>query len=83
MTREEIEKDYQVNEDGIITSPGKFEGQMIYVPYFNDQSLNGFFDLAEWIEIENTDLEKFSELEGVFEIRLFEDDNGFVYCQTR
>lgn len=41
MNREEILKDYTVNAQGVITSPGKFEGEMLYAPYFYDMLLNG------------------------------------------
>ncbi|MGH9890685.1 MAG: hypothetical protein ACREA0_01615 [bacterium] len=41
MTREEILKKFTVNEHGIIQSPGKFEGEMLYAPYFYDATLDG------------------------------------------
>jgi len=43
MTRAEIESAYTV-ENGRITSPGKFESQPVYAPYYYDIYLNGFAD---------------------------------------
>lgn len=40
MNRAEVEKDYKV-ENGIITSPGKFEGEPIFVLHFWDCVLDG------------------------------------------
>lgn len=37
-----IKKDYNVDDNGIIRDPGKFEGEMYYVPYYYDLSMNGF-----------------------------------------
>lgn len=37
MTRKEIAETYKVDERGVIRSPGKFEGEPIYVPYFWDE----------------------------------------------
>ena len=44
MTREEILKDYTVDASGRIRTPGQFEAEMLYVPYFWDAYLNGFSD---------------------------------------
>ncbi len=43
MTREDILKDYAIDANKIIRSPGKFEGEPIYVPYFWDCALQGMF----------------------------------------
>jgi len=37
MNREEINETYQIDKNGIIQGPGKFEGEMLYVPYFYDK----------------------------------------------
>jgi len=90
MTRKEIEKDYDVNEYGIITSPGKFEGDMAYIPYFWDMVMNGTGEdiweddlLITRLTIDNEDVKEFS---GILtkddlnkEIELWEDNSGFVY----
>jgi len=36
MTREQITSEYNIDDNGIIRNPGKFEGEMLYVPYFWD-----------------------------------------------
>ena len=41
MTRQEIESSYKI-ENGRIRSPGKFEGEMIYVPFYWNVFLDGF-----------------------------------------
>jgi hypothetical protein len=41
MTRTEILAQYQVGSDGVIRSPGKFEGEMLYVPFYWDIAMNG------------------------------------------
>jgi hypothetical protein len=82
MTRAEFEKDYTV-ENGRITSPGKFEGQMIYVPYFWDAYLNGMADRNDGttlgFDIASEDREQFPEL-GMRRrtVRLQETGQGFV-----
>jgi hypothetical protein len=43
MTRVDIEMDYKV-VNGRIRNPGKFEGEMLYVPYFWEAYLNGCAD---------------------------------------
>ena len=91
MTRKEIEKMYDVNEQGIITSPGKFEGEMIYIPYYWDMALEGFSDDTLWDDdvqidrfvIGTEDTREFPELQGfqAYVIELWELDNGFVHGQ--
>ena len=89
MTREETLKDYKV-ENGIITSPGKFEGERVYVLHYWDLFLNGMADeddgevLGFMVTLE--DAYHYPELreDGYrpFDtIRLFQRDDGFV-CRT-
>jgi hypothetical protein len=47
MTREEILANYTVSDRGTILSPGKFEGEMLYVPYFWGMSMEGGCDEIE------------------------------------
>ena len=95
MTREEILSAYKVNEHGMITSPGKFEGEMIYAPYFyelwnegdgEDIYMDNGEDGGEIIftsfKVSDEDRATFPELEGVEEIRFHESDTGFVYVTT-
>jgi hypothetical protein len=44
MTRADLKQKYVVNKKGVITSPGHFAGQMIYVPYFWDKYMKGLAD---------------------------------------
>ena len=83
MTRADIERDYTV-ADGRITSPGKFEGEQVFAPYFWDVYLNGLADGDDGevltFEVDDTDRGLFPELENAVEVQLNEDSNGFVYC---
>jgi hypothetical protein len=84
MTRQDILNEYKVNEQGIIQSPGKFEGEMLYVPYFWDAYLNGMADdddgnVLTFI-VDSGDKNEFPELANITKIHLEESDNGFVYC---
>ena len=81
MNRRDIEHNYDVHS-GIIFSPGKFEAEPVFVPYFYDLSLNGCADYDEVgnsvFIIEEEDVEEFPELQGVHQITLYESDSGFV-----
>ena len=87
MTREEVLKTYEV-ESGIIKSPGKFEGEPIYVPYFWDLALEGEADVSEEnadgdlidsFDIRPEDVAEFPELKGATRITLMEDNSGFGF----
>ena len=91
MTKKEIKEQYDVNENGIITSPGKFEGNMDYTVYFWDIYMDGgdnpCYDendiYLSQFKIDKDDITEFPELKddlGKF-IYLWEDNNGFVYCE--
>ena len=91
MTRKEIETQYKTNERGLITSPGKFENEMIYVPYFYDFILDGCSDETEddeggtpidYFDITPEDLGQFPELKGIKRISIQTDDQGFVWCYS-
>ena len=43
MTREETFRNYKVENDRIV-SPGKFEGEPVFAPYFWEIGLEGFAD---------------------------------------
>ncbi len=93
MNRQEIYRSYDIHE-GIIRSPGKFEAEPIYAPYFWDLVLNGMSDEQEVIDdmnkgleygtlvdtfyIKLEDLEEFPELRNVHKIYVWEDSLGFV-----
>lgn len=88
--RAQIEREFNV-VDGIIRTPGKFEGEAIYVPYFYWAMLNGCGDTIDlsWDD-ENTamidvfhvtadDIIEFPELADRETVELWWDDNGFVW----
>lgn len=86
MTRQEIIKDYKV-KSGVILSPGKFEGEMLYAPYFYALLLlgEGEFDADTGdtsFDITKEDIEEFPELKGCDIVYLSEDEDGFVYCKA-
>ena len=76
--------------------PGKFEGCAEYVPYYWDKVLNGESDDYDWdydwdyddgrdidiFNITKEDMELWPELIGYKELNLWQDDNGFVYCEV-
>ena len=84
-SREDVFEHYEV-EDGVIRSPGKFEGEAVYVPYLWEVYLNG--GAAEddgetiTIDVEDDDRKEFPELDTVVRAYLEEDSNGFVYCHV-
>lgn len=81
MTRAEIEQQYKV-VDGRIQSPGKFEGEPLYVPYFWDAYLDGWADeddgIALWFNVTLGDVEEFPELAGAERVGLYCSEDGFV-----
>lgn len=90
MTRHDILKTYTV-ENGRILDPGKFEGEMIYAPYFYDAVLNGGSDdsidehngsVTDVFIIRKDDLAEFPELNGVYAMLVNECSNGFAYCSA-
>jgi hypothetical protein len=69
----------------IITTPGKFEGEPRYTPYFWEATLlgdlkpdeNGIYEL----EVTEEDVQKFSELKVGQRVLLCESDDGFVHTR--
>lgn len=86
MTREEILNEYKVDASGRIQSPGKFEGEMLYVPYFYVWIGEGYGDGGHedgfMFGVSDTDRLLFPELKDTKAITLYEDDQGFVTAQT-
>jgi len=77
--------DLEVNEQGIIISLGKFEGEPSYVPYFwyidgeDDQvDLNGQGVIARIFYVSRSETKSFPDLDDGDVIYLWEDDEGFV-----
>lgn len=85
MTRADIERDYEVR-DGIIRSPGQFEGEAVYVPYFWEAYLNGCADRDDGrilgFDVTADDRIIFPELKGRKTVKLYQRDDGFV-CEVR
>lgn len=83
MTREEIIKDYNVDANGVIRRPGKFEGEMLYVPYFWQMGLEGMADDDDGqvykFRLTPKDRKMFPELSrSKHVVRLMERSDGFV-----
>jgi hypothetical protein len=82
MTRRDILDQYKVDDRGIIRSPGKFEGEMLYVPYFWDAFLNGCADRDDGkvlgFDVTADDKKEFPELKRRRTVKIVEDLNGFV-----
>jgi hypothetical protein len=83
VTREEILKTYTVL-NGRITSPGKFEHEPIYAPYFYEDSMNGFWhedrNGSYWTEVTVLDRQMFPEIPARKRtIHVSEDEMGFVH----
>jgi hypothetical protein len=81
MTREEIKNQYVVS-NGRIISPGKFEGEMVYVPHYWDVFLNGFADRENGnvlgFDVTPEDKIQFPELKRRRTVKLCERSDGFV-----
>ena len=80
--------EFSISEVGTIKNPGKFEGEMIYVPYFYEEALAGTDDeggndsMGYWMGVVITpeDKAKFPEWldESDYGIILEESEQGFV-----
>jgi hypothetical protein len=73
--------------DGIICSPGKFESEAIFTPYFWDMAGDGGADILYWadgaiqylLEINNDDRASWPEIASdTVAVILAESDQGFV-----
>lgn len=86
MKRADIERIYTIRTDGVIADCGKFEGEMLYVPYFWESALEGAYsqDVNQvfFFQLDDTDRELFPELGDAVAIALEENDQGFVSCTT-
>jgi len=95
MTRQETERDYQIDYARLtptIVSPGKFEGEPIFAPYFWQIALEGFADSDNGkvftfrLKLNGQDKDNpfHAELKKWLgrktSLKLCEDDQGFVRC---
>jgi hypothetical protein len=89
----ELHYTYETDCLGIITSPGRYQGQPLYVPYFWQYIIaNDMFDrtdttygyLAYVVKIAREEIALFPQLAHFTSIRFWLGDSGFVYhgCQT-
>ena len=81
--REQIIKDYDVDPaTGRIRRPGKFEGEMLYVPFYWNAVLEGLADYdvngVAGFRLDAHDKETWPELKHRRALRLKETDQGFV-----
>jgi hypothetical protein len=81
MTRDEVFH-YRINDAGVITSPGKFEGNMLYVPAFWERGLDGASDFdcgtVYGFVFDDDDRKEFPEIGDSYGMLLEESENGFV-----
>jgi len=77
---------YAVDEHGLIRSPGKFQGEPLYVPFFHGQACEGFADRSFGdVSMGETHVDLFEitfggRLEGCTVLSIEEDSQGFVTC---
>lgn len=72
---------------GIITSPGKYQGEPAWVPYLDNQDADqDFYDGADTLyrayKIATRDVLFYPALRDVFAVVLTESDDGFVHAKT-
>ena len=85
---EHLTSDYDVDEFGLISSPGQFEKEPVKTLYFHDCVMNGggdetFFDGDTQYDvfILNRSEKEALELDNEdYAAIYYEDSNGFVYC---
>jgi len=82
MGRNEILAEYEIDKNGRISNPGKFEGEMLYVPFYWDAFLNGGADRDDGttlgFNITKEDKDEFPDLKHRRTVNLVEDSQGFV-----
>ena len=89
--RDKILKEFTVDKDGIIRTLGKFEGEMLYAPYFYEIVMNGFGDqyylpqedrVYSVFPVGDEDKAEFPELEDGIGVICFETDQGFFIVES-
>lgn len=82
MTRQDITREYNVDANGIIRTPGMFEAEMLYVPYYWDAYMNGCADRDDGtvigFDVTVEDKAQFPELRTRRTVKLYQRDDGFV-----
>lgn len=89
--RQGVLDSYDVDSRGIITSPGKFEGEAVYVPHFWDVTMDGSCETLGWpygaetylVDIDDSDRAAWPELPtDCVALHFQESESGFVSCET-
>ncbi len=82
----EIKKEYDVGDDGIINSPGKFEGEPVWAVYFYDLAGSGEELLTnqegnsyEIFEVDDEERKEFGLADDIKAVVLKHTDQGFIY----
>lgn len=71
----EVKSQFKTNRLGIITSPGKFEGETLASPFFYNASLDGGCNI---LELENSDYDLFKIERKYTHVLIYESNDGFV-----
>lgn len=74
-TLAELQKEFNIDKNGIITNAGKFEGETLATPFYYDIMLDGGGDC---IEIESSDRLAFGIEDKYNFVVIVEDSNGFA-----
>jgi len=81
--RDEITSQYTIDDHGLIRDLGKFQMEMLYVPFYWDAGMNGCASedtgRVWFFEICTDERAAFPELGSAFGVSIFQDDNGFIY----
>jgi hypothetical protein len=80
---------YEIDSGLVIQSPGKFEAESAWVPYFHESSMDGTADELSYpdgatlyvVEIDSSDRAAWPEIDsGIVAAVIDESDSGFVSC---
>ena len=84
MTRQDILNQYRVSPAGKIENPGRYEGEMLYIPYFWEQPELATRDGGRVLgfDISKEDKVQFSELKGRRTVNISISSQGFI-CEMR
>ena len=92
ISRAQIEASYHIDpETSVICSPGKFEAEASYTPYFWETVLDGGAEHTiqaigddyptDLVRIDARDRSEYPELIGFYGIAIWSDEFGFVYSE--
>jgi len=91
-TRRDVELEYEVREDGMIHSPGKFEGEMWYAPIVWGWMMEGMSDesiydddsesnVTDYFKVTSKDRKAFGLGAETYAFAVWESDQGFAYVE--